>query len=212
MSASALIGLAAVWACQVAIPGPSFIRVTHLALAVSRPAALKAALGVAAGNCIWCLAAMLGVGAVASSGPAARAVLLIGAAYLAWSSLQLVLAGIRRPAAGAALPESELPEAGGWPALRIGLLTSLTNPQTAIFFATLFVAFFPPNADIEDRLLALPVIAGVTMAWYLTLTAFLSRPDAQSAYLRLSRWLDLAFGAVLALLSLRLLVAGLASL
>ncbi|MFO1191930.1 MAG: LysE family translocator [Rhodoferax sp.] len=115
-------------------PGPGVAYIVTRTLGQGRRAGLASVAGIALGNLANAVAAALGLSSLLAASPLAFAVLrYAGAAYLVWLGLQLLL---RPPAVQdpAAAPASR------GQVLRQGILVSLLNPKTTLFFA----AFLPP--------------------------------------------------------------------
>lgn len=86
----------AVAAVALLVPGPDTFVVLRTALADGPRAGTWAAAGSAAGNLAWGAASVLGVaGLLAASGPAFAALKLLGAVYLVYLGVQVLLAAAR---------------------------------------------------------------------------------------------------------------------
>lgn len=190
------------WLAQVATPGPNFVRITHTALAGSRSAAFATAFGTAIGNSIWCAVAALGAAALVGDGLVGQLVRGLGALYLATFGARLVIGAVRYRTAAAAAP-AWLPDRAGMAAVRLGLVTSLTNPQAIIFFATILLATLPARPPLL-LLAALIIVPAVTLLWYAVVIGLLSAPRPRRVYERVRPLVDAAFGAILLATALRL--------
>jgi threonine/homoserine/homoserine lactone efflux protein len=123
-------------------PGPVVLYVVARGLAQGRLAGLVSAAGAALGNLGNILAATLGLAALLTLWPIAfDGIRYLGAAYLVYLGLrQLHVA----PAAGPC--PAPAPEALGR-LFRDGMLVSLLNPKTTLFFAAFLPQFMRPGAD-----------------------------------------------------------------
>ena len=185
-----LATVAAVWLVGVAIPGPNFLMVARTAIR-SRRAALAVVAGIALGSAIWGLAGMFGVHALFTAAPALFLTLkLAGAAYLVFLGLRILAKS--RNAAPPDHPAGR-PASQGFP---LGLLTSLSNPKSALMVASLFAAVIPEGSSLTAGLAAVAVMVAISAAWYAALACLLSTPPMAAAYLRLRRWIDRLAGAV----------------
>lgn len=86
-----------------------------------------------------------------------------------------------------------------------GLMTQLSNPKTAIVFASIYSALLPqvipPLFYLVIPLLAFCIDAG----WYVIVAFTLSTEAPRQAYLRFKTMFDSAAGTVMALLGLKLI-------
>ena len=86
-------------------------------------------------------------------------------------------------------------------------MTSLTNPHTALFFATYFVVAGHQLSAMELTLIGGPIVAATTLFWYAIVIAILTHPHSRQKYLAFRRPLDLAFGALLLVAAAKLISA-----
>jgi threonine/homoserine/homoserine lactone efflux protein len=184
----------------VVSPGPSFLMVARTAVASSRAEGLAAALGMGLGGLLFGALALAGLQGLLHAVPALYVALkLVGGLYLCWLGWRIFRAA-EQP-----LPAAAAVASGGFVrALRQGLLTQVSNPKTAVVYASMFAAFLPPQVT---PLLALLLLAGVFLVeagWYALVALALSAAAPQRAYLAGKRWFDRAAGAVMVGLGLRL--------
>jgi threonine/homoserine/homoserine lactone efflux protein len=156
---------------------------------------MAAALGINAGCIVHTLAAVLGISAILmTSALAFSALKYLGAAYLAWIGLRMLLSrsGTRQP--------TPTHGKGLSAAFRQGMLTNVLNPKVALFFLAFlpqFVSMHAAHPQIGLMLLGLSFIGtGLTWSTVLALMGgrmhrlLLSRPQ-------LGQWMDRVCGAVL---------------
>jgi threonine/homoserine/homoserine lactone efflux protein len=87
-----------------------------------------------------------------------------------------------------------------------GLATQLSNPKTALVYASVFAALLPPHLP-GWALVALPVlILALESGWYVAVALVFSADGPRSAYLRAKGRLDRAAGVVMGALGTRLMV------
>ena len=181
------------------IPGPG-----NLALITSSKGGLRgglgATLGVMAGDQVLLWAAVAGVSAVMAAYPAAfRAVQWLGAAYLAWLGMKMLLA-----------------KPGSAPILQIkpshyfrqSLLITLLNPKAIVFYMAFFPLFVSPaqHQGLTTFAVMAGTIAGLTFAYGLMavlLTYFLAErlranPVVSSGLEKLAGIFLIGFGIKLA--------------
>lgn len=185
-------------------PGLDTALVLRTAAAEGPKRAAFAALGINFGCLIWGAAVALGLGALLDASTLAFDVLKwVGAAYLVWLGLNLVLKPRDRfeVATGAKRGGGDL----AW--MRRGFLTNLLNPKIGVFYVSFLPQFLPAGVQAAPFIFLLAVIhVLIGSCWSATLIAG-TRPIAgmlqRSAVVR---WLDritggvfLAFGVRLAL-------------
>jgi threonine/homoserine/homoserine lactone efflux protein len=128
-------------------PGQDTLYIVGRSLSQGRRAGLLSVLGISSGSAVHTLAAAFGLSAIlATSATAFVAVKMLGAAYLVYLGLRMLLD--RAPTAGDATrftPES------GWAIYRAALLTNVLNPKVALFFMAFLPQFVAPTT--ESRIL-----------------------------------------------------------
>lgn len=164
-------------------------------------AGATAALGIGTGTFVHVFAAALGLSAVlATSATAFTVVKLLGAAYLLYVGVGMLLSRSRPAPADAARPVTA-PEAA-LPYRKIflqGFVTNVLNPKVAVFFLAFVPQFILPEAPHKAlAFIALGCIFNFNgMLWCLFLavfTAFASRRIQVSQML--ARWLNRLIGAL----------------
>ena len=197
--------LITIWLLDVAsliIPGANVLLVSQLSASESPRSATAAAIGVAAGAALWSSAAVLGVDALFAAFPTVRLFLQIaGAAYLLYLASLLWRERL--------LPASQPAATSAARAFRLGLLTNLSNPKSALFFGSVFSAALPAHPSAPMLCSALALVVGNSLAWHLLLAYLFSRHAVQAGY-ELHREVFARVGAtVMGGLGLGLLVASL---
>lgn len=198
------VSFVALVAVLVLIPGPAVLLVVQRAVSQGFRSALAASLGVLTADLVWAVAAALGVTAVlVASEPAFLALRLLGAAYLAYLGLRLLLS---HP--GALLPtEGTRAAGGGRPlvAFRQGFVCDMTNPKTVVAFTSVIPQFLGSGDDV-----AMAALLGVTFALlgfaslmlyaavFSGTTRLLGRPRWQRLFARGSGVALVGFGVALA--------------
>lgn len=197
-----LVAVAATQLLAAASPGPNFFIVTSHATGGSRRASLQVVAGVLAATVAWACAAALGLGAVVASLPWLYAALqFAGAAYLVYLGGRMVLGALR---GGARATAEGTGRATGWPAVRAGFLTNITNPKSVAYYASLFAVMVPPGSPGWLFLAAVFVAVLVSTLWWVSVALLFSLPRVHRAYRRVRRWIDPVAGGVLILLGARL--------
>lgn len=185
-------------------PGPSFLMVARTSLAVSRKDGLAAAVGMGIGGVLFSVAALLGLLAILAAVPLLHLGLKVfGGTYLVylgyriWRSAQqpMLLEG------GPVQSHTSRP----WRSFVLGLATQLSNPKTAIVYASVFASLLP-NEIPSGAIVALPIIIfAIETIWYSVVALALSAPAPRARYLASKAWLDRAAGAIMSLLGIKLI-------
>jgi threonine/homoserine/homoserine lactone efflux protein len=203
-----LLGIAGAMAVGAMSPGPSFVMVARTAVA-SRTEGLAAALGMGAGGVVFAIAALAGLQAAFLAVPGLYlAIKGFGGAYLVYLGVR-IWRGARQPLAVAAeVGTSPAAQGAQGPRARrtflFGLATQVSNPKTAVVYASIFAAFLPRDVPPVLALAVPVVIFCIETGWYTVVALALSSAAPRSAYLRYKAWIDRMAGGVMGLLGLRL--------
>jgi threonine/homoserine/homoserine lactone efflux protein len=149
------LAFVALVAVLVTIPGPAVVLVMQNAMGRGAKAALAVAVGVFTADLIWVGAAVAGVTALlVASGPAFTVLRLLGAAYLIYLGVRLVLARHEAPTVvGETGPVSTARS------FRQGFVCDLSNPKTVLVFTSVIPQFVPNDAGP-----LVPTALGLTFA------------------------------------------------
>ena len=129
-------GMAALWA----VPGPVWVALTARALSGGMAGAWPLAVGVALGDLIWPLAAILGLTWIESAwGDYLAALRWVAAGIFIAMGVML----IRKPAA-TMNADSRLTRPGLWAGFSVGVAAVIGNPKAILFFT----AVLPPFMDV----------------------------------------------------------------
>ena len=199
-----LIGIAGAMAVGAMSPGPSFVMVARTAVA-SRSDGLAAALGMGAGGLAFSIAALAGLQAAFLAVPGLYlAIKAFGGAYLIYLGFR-IWRGARQPLA--ITPDTDAsPRSQGRSGrtFLLGLATQVSNPKTAVVYASIFAAFLPREVPLVLALAVPAVIFCIETGWYAVVAQALSSAAPRAAYQRNKTWIDRAAGGVMGLLGLRL--------
>ena len=187
----------------IVTPGQDMIYVITRSLAQGRLAGVCSAVGVIIGILVHTALAALGVGAILQASEALfLALKLVGAAYLVYLGIRLLLARGGIDVAGGAATKHSYPSLV-WQ----GVLSNVTNPKIVLFFFAFLPQFVDPASAHPTRdlvflgvlyaLLGLPVKCAVGFAAGSLSERVLRNPGALA-------WVNRASGAVLVGLGLRL--------
>jgi threonine/homoserine/homoserine lactone efflux protein len=186
-------------------PGPDMLYIMGRSTAQGFRAGAAASLGIGAGCLVHIAAAALGISAVLAASATAFTILkFIGAAYLVYVGLTLLLA--RAPASNA--PAAALSAATTREIFAQGFFTNALNPKVALFFLAFVPQFIHPG--VTDKALAF-VILGVIFnfngtLWNLGVAWFTARTSTRLRGGRLIGWLNRCIGAFFVYLGVRLAI------
>ena len=200
---AALMGITVAIAIGAASPGPSFVMVARMAVAASRTSALFAALGMGCGGLIFAGLALVGLHGLLVAVPTLYLVLKIaGGLYLAYLGIRIWR--------GATAPLADISTntgSAGDSRLRsflLGMTTQLSNPKTAIVYASVFAAFLPRESSIVFGVSVVAIVFALEAGWYALVALALSAQRPRRTYLHFKTWIDRAAGGVMVALGLRL--------
>ena len=167
-----------------------------------RTVGMAAVLGINTGCLVHTLAAVLGISAILMTSALAFAALkYLGAAYLVWVGLRMLLA--RQSARQPTVTRGR----GLRAAFRQGMLTNVLNPKVALFFLAFlpqFVSMQAPHPQLGLAVLGLSFI-GVGLVWSMVLAMLGGQVhrllDARPHF---GQWMDRACGTVLLGFGIRL--------
>ncbi len=190
----------------IATPGQDMIYVITRSLAQGRFAGICSAVGVCIGILVHTALAALGVGAILHASESLFVALkLLGAAYLVYLGVKLLLSREARTGIGTA-KDALSPAALVWQ----GVLSNVTNPKIVLFFFAFLPQFVDPASAHPTRdlaflgvlyaILALPVKSAVGIAAGSLSERVLRNPSIVA-------WMNRVSGGVLVALGLRLATA-----
>lgn len=123
------------------IPGAGTVAILSATARYGYAAGMRAVLGTLVGDAVFMSAAVLGLAAVMNANPIIfRALQWIGAAYLCWLGIKLLVVH-------SADSEHEVAQTDHWSHARRGFAVSLTNPKVMLFFVSFFPQFLRPDSS-----------------------------------------------------------------
>jgi RhtB (resistance to homoserine/threonine) family protein len=198
-----LLSLVAIHWLAMMSPGPNVLVVSQTAIQRSRAHGLAAALGIASGALVWSSLVALGLVALLALVPWVHgAIRIVGGTYLIYLGVRLWMGADKPLMAGDHAVEGTLRSA-----YARGLVTNLTNPQSAAYFSGVFALFVHPDTPAWVLVAAVAIVATSASLWYGALALVFSTGPAQSVYRRSRKAIDRVAGAVMAGFGVHLLVA-----
>ncbi len=182
-------------------PGVNFVLILQLAAGSPRGVSLSAAAGITTVTFLWALLAILGMGAAFSAHPALRqAFQIAGGAYLCYVAWKLW----RAPASVAT--EVTAVTTSRAAAFRMGFITNVFNPKTALFFGSVFATALPPSPGPAVLAGAVLLCWFNAVVWHVFLALAFSHGRVQSAYQRGRTVFNRGAAGLVGAFGLRLLV------
>ena len=187
-------------------PGPDTAYIVARSARLGWRGGATAALAIGTGCCVHVAAAALGVSAlIAASAFAFAALKWIGAAYLVYLGVRMIVARRRDGSEAAAVPR-EAASVSLRVVFRQGFLTNVLNPKVALFFLAFLPQFIDPDAPAKGlALLALGLVFALNgTLWCLGVAWFAAKVAALRPLGRMRAWLERAIGGLFILLGMRL--------
>lgn len=179
----------------VASPGPDFAIVLRQSLAHGRRTALWTSVGVGTAIFLHVTYSLLGLGLlIRNSAVWFDTAKYLGAAYLAWLSLQALRAKPRTGTASDGDLAVEPPAARG--AFMTGFLTNALNPKAGLFFIALFATVVSAHTPKLVQAAYGTWMALGTIAWFSLVSVAFTRRSVRERFLRHGHWIDRALGLV----------------
>jgi len=195
-----LLTVASIWSVATVSPGPNFLLTAQVAAAQSRPRGLAVVGGIAVATAIWGICGLLGIQALFVAAPWAFVTLkLAGALYLVFTGARLIVCAGNAPKAA--------PIAAGLSPRRafgIGLVTSLTNPRSALSVASIFAVALPAQPSLPIGVAAAALMVAISVGWYICVVYMFAAGIVANTYRRLRGWIDRIAGGLLILFGVRL--------
>ncbi|QCO16809.1 LysE family translocator (plasmid) [Azospirillum brasilense] len=202
-SVLALLSVLGALAIGAISPGPSFVLVARTSIAVSRAAGVAAAVGMGAGGVVFATLALLGLHALLIQVGWLYLILKVaGGFYLVHLAVRIW----RGAAEPVRVPDGAAKSHGILRSFGIGLATQVSNPKTAIVYASIFAALLPASPPAWVLLALPPAVFLVETGWYAIVAVAFSAGRPRAAYLRSKAWIDRLAASVIGALGIRLVM------
>ncbi|HHG8771297.1 TPA: LysE family translocator [Raoultella planticola] len=174
-------------------PGPDFFLLIGYAIRYRLRGSGGLCLGIAAGNGLYILLAIIGWGVLRQAPLLFTLVELLGAAYLLWIGSRLLQS---RPPA---LDWRTTPDArpGLTKQLLLGLGSSLLNPKNALFYLALMTSLLGPDVTLLQQATCGIWMVSVVLVWDLLLVSLIALAPVQRRLSGMIWRVERAAGAVL---------------
>ncbi|WP_259781713.1 LysE family translocator [Aestuariispira ectoiniformans] len=186
-------------------PGPSFVVIARVSLAQSRAEGIAAAAGLGVASMIFTCLALGGLHVVLEQvGWLYLVVKLVGGAYLVYLAYR-IFTGAKEPLSMDMPVRDKKQSRGLAKAFLLGFGTQLSNPKTAIVFASVFATFLTARPEPWLYLALVPAIFMVEATWYSIVATALSSERPRRAYGRAKGWIDRIASTVLGVMGASLI-------
>lgn len=187
------------------LPGPDFVAVVRSSLTRGARGGLLTTLGVSTGLGLYATLSLLGLSAVLVEYQwLTWTVRAAGGAYLIYLGIRLLRA---KPATfDPATSDDDVargPVRGN--ALVFGFLVTLTNPKAIVLFASVFATAVTASTPGWLMALMIALVVASALAWYATVSLFMSSAPVMRRFARARHWIERAAGASFVLIGGRIL-------
>ena len=153
-------------------PGPDTFYILGRTISQGSNSGIASVLGISTGVLVHTIAAAIGLSTIlATSALIFRVIKFIGAAYLIYLGITLILASKDT----GALNRNNLSSSGFWKIYSQGVITNVLNPKVALFFLSFLPQFIDPDHGSVTSFVFLGIIYVFTCTvWYLIFAVFSS--------------------------------------
>jgi threonine efflux protein len=184
-------------------PGPSFILIVQTSAATSRKNGISMALGLGMGSTLFGLCALLGLQLVFQTVEIVYWTFkILGSTYLFYLSYK-IYTGSKQKLVIEKTAKQQIPPY--YRSFLLGLLTQLSNPKTAIVFASVFASFLTNSLNITEAIILLSLIFISESIWYIIVAYSFSTDNNRKTYLRMKTSIDRCAAGIIAFMGLKLL-------
>ncbi|WP_419797814.1 MAG: LysE family translocator [Terasakiella sp.] len=185
-------------------PGPSFIVVAKSSLGGSRGKGVAVAFGIGLASAVFAVLALGGLHVIFETVPRLYVGFkVLGGSYLVYLAYKIFV--------NAKNPLSEVRVQTGQQAKRpmlkgviLGFLTQISNPKTAIVFASVFATFMNREPDMVLYLVLVPMIFLLEFVWYTVVAVLLSNSRPRKIYAQAKTTIDRITAGLLGALGIKL--------
>ena len=200
MTLAAFIAVATLLTMGAISPGPAVLMSARTGVTEGLRTGFFLAMGIGIGAVFWALLALSGLAVLFQIAPTLLwAFKIAGGLYLVWMAY-----GMWRHAPEPLPDLSATPPRSVRSALRLGLVTQLSNPKPAVLLSAIFIGTVPPGTPVWTLAALLTYLFVVETAWNTIVARVFSYQSTRSTYLRAKTLIDRSFGGLLALLGLKI--------
>lgn len=198
-----LLSVISIWGIAVITPGPNFFITAQTTVKHSRLAGFFVVLGTCTGTIIWSIAGYLGIAYLFIAAPWIYITLKIaGGSYLIYLGIKLIISAYKSNRKPVDQHESYQSLILSWWS---GVITSLSNPKTAMFITSLFASVLPKSPTFSIGLLIVSTMAVISLIWYSFVVFIFSSKKFSSFYDRIQKWVEGFAGVVFVTFGIKLI-------
>jgi threonine/homoserine/homoserine lactone efflux protein len=158
------------------------------------------------GGLIFASLSLLGLHGLLLAVPSLYVVLkVLGGLYLAYLGIR-IWRGAKRSFMGSEIRGSGSVQSAAR-SLALGLTTQISNPKTAVVYASVFAAFLPSASTVAFDLCVVGLVFFIEAGWYAFVAVALSSERPRHVYLRYKMFIDRTAGAIMLALGLKLITS-----
>lgn len=170
-------------------------------LTYSRQSGLLTALGIGMGSLVHGTAGLMGVSVIIAQSTWLYTLLkMVAAGYLVVIGLRALFSKSESHAFEGDTTTILLTPAQ---AIRLGFLTCISNPKTALFFLSIFTTFITPQTTESLQLLVVLVMGLLAMTWYSVVSLSFSWSPIRAVYQRFEGGIRRSMGVLFIALGVR---------
>jgi threonine efflux protein len=195
---STLLHLSLIHILMAMLPGPNTVLVGYCSISQSRRAGFVAAAGVATASLIWVSLSLAGVGILlVNAGGLFRLLRFLGAAYLIYVGVRL----LRSSGKGLELPQTTVYRSP----FMAGILTTLSNPKSAVFWTSIFSIVIPASAPLWFWITVAALTTMQSLCWYAAVALVFSSPVSRRHYANVGTALNRISGGFMVFFGLKIM-------
>ena len=181
-------------------PGPAVLMSARTGVTEGLRTGIFLAAGIGVGGVIWASAALFGPALVFQTAPALLwGFKIAGGLYLVWMAWGLWHSADQPlDTTETSTPRTAIS------AFRLGLATQLSNPKPAVLFSAIFVGCVPPGTPAWVVAALLAVVFLNETLWNGLVARIFASNRSRAVYISLKSVIDRSFGAMLALLGVKI--------
>ena len=183
-----------------ASPGPAVLMAARTGVTEGFRTGAWLAVGIGLGALVWAMAALFGLALLFQAAPALLwGFKIAGGVFLIWMATQMW----RHASEPLDMCSADTPPRSAASALRLGIVTQLSNPKPAVFFGAVFLGTVPPGTTLPWIALLLCAIFLNEVACNILVARAFSFDGPRRTYQRLKSTIDRGFSGLLAVLGLK---------
>jgi len=203
-SLTPLLMVAAIWTVAAITPGPNFLMTLRISATQSRATGLMAVAGIGVGTTVWGCAGFFGIHALFITAPwLYLGFKIVGGIYVIFLGSRLLIRSRNASASARAESPTHLSNIA---AFRLGLMTNLANPKSALFMASVFATAMPAGPSLVLGALAIALMSTISITWYVFVTSLFTLPWVSRAFERARHGIDRVAGTLFIVFGVRLVL------